>query len=200
MLKTGVTGGIGSGKSVISRVFSTLGVPVYNADEQAKKLVNEKNELQEAIGKEFGDEVWSGGKLNRKRLASVVFNDPDALARLNEIVHPAVARHFKHWTEQHTASPYIIKESAILFESFTYRELDYVMLVVAPEEIRIKRVMERDDTDAGSVRLRMINQWPDEKKNPLADKILLNDGNNPLLEVLLGLHEKFSKGEKPQGD
>lgn len=194
MIKIGVTGGIGSGKSVICRVFEILGAPVFNADLEAKILMESDPEVKEKIQSLFGRNIYTSGKPDRKRMASLVFGDKDLLAGLNGIVHPAVGDLFRKWVKSREGASYIIKEAAILFESGVYRELDHVVLVTAPSDLRIRRVMERDGVDRESVELRMANQWPDEKKRKLADTILVNDGNNPVLPNLLELDAKFRKG------
>ncbi len=194
MLKIGVTGGIGAGKSVICRVFSVLGVPVYNADMRARRIMDEDMILHRELKKAFGQGIFSESKPDRKLLAGIVFNDPDALERLNAIVHPAVKRDFIRWTGQQSESPYIVKEAAILFETGTYKELDTVILVTAPEDIRIRRVAERDGETQETARNRMASQWPDDRKSALAGIILRNDNSEPLLPVILELHEKFSSG------
>ena len=194
MLKIGVTGGIGAGKSLICRVFSVLGVPVYNADIRARLLMDKDLMLHRELKKAFGQSIFSDGKPNRKILSGIVFNDPDALDRLNGIVHPAVRRDFIRWTGQQSESPYLIKEAAILFETGTYKELDTVILVTAPESIRIKRVSGRDGETEEAVRNRMASQWPDDRKSSLAGIILRNDNSEPILPVILHLHEKFRSG------
>ncbi len=195
MLKVGLTGGIGSGKSIISRVFGILGAPVFNADFEAKMLMESEPGVREKIRLEFGQDIYTSGRLDRKRLASLVFGNQDLLAKLNGIVHPAVGELFRKWVKSKEGVPYIIKEAAILFESGGYRELDHVVLVSAPPGLRISRVMERDGVDRESVEQRMANQWPDERKRELADTILVNDGNNPVLQTLLKLDAKFRKGD-----
>lgn len=194
MLKIGVTGGIGAGKSIICRVFSILGVPVYDADMRARWIMDGDLMLHRELKKAFGQGIFIDGKPDRKILAGIVFNDPAALKRLNGIVHPAVRRDFIRWTGQQGESPYIVKEAAILFETGSYKELDTVILVTAPEEIRIKRVSERDGEAEEAVRSRMASQWPDDRKSSLAGIILRNDNSKPLLPVILHLHEKFRSG------
>ena len=136
MIKVGITGGIGSGKSIICEVFKQLKVPVYNADSEAKNLINTDKEVQKKIIEQFGTSVFPDDELNRNKLAEIVFNDPSALTKLNNIVHPAVHLNFQKWLIQQTY-PYIIKEAAILFESGTYKNMDYILTVYAPEKLRI---------------------------------------------------------------
>lgn len=199
MLKIGLTGGIGAGKSVISRIFSILGAPVYNADAEAKKLMSSDAALLLKLREAFGPEAIGENGPDRKALARIIFNDPDAMKLVNSLVHPAVARDFELWLEDHGNAPYVIKEAAIIFETGSQRHLDMVILITAPEEMRVKRVMKRDGATVSSVRKRMENQWPDEKKIPLAGLVLNNDSTSPLLPAILELHSAFSKGSLPAG-
>jgi dephospho-CoA kinase len=194
MLKVGVTGGIGSGKSLICRIFSILGVPVYNADAEAGRIINEDREIIAKLQRIFGREIIREGKPDRKMLAGMVFDDPAALKQINEIVHPAVNADFRIWLTRHYHFPYIIKEAAILFETGTYRHLDTVILVTAPEELRVQRVMVRNGEDEVNIRKRMQNQWPDEKKSNLAGVVIENDNRKAVLPVILHLHSEFSSG------
>ena len=199
MLKIGLTGGIGAGKSVISRIFSILGAPVYNADAEAKKLMSSDAALLLKLREAFGPEAIGENGPDPKALARIIFNDPDAMKLVNSLVHPAVARDFELWLEDHGNAPYVIKEAAIIFETGSQRHLDMVILITAPEEMRVKRVMKRDGATVSSVRKRMENQWPDEKKIPLAGLVLNNDSTSPLLPAILELHSAFSKGSLPAG-
>jgi dephospho-CoA kinase len=194
MLTVGVTGGIGSGKTLICRIFSILGVPVYNADAQAGRLINEDRAIIDKLIGVFGREIISYGKPDRKILAGKVFSDPDALKQINEIVHPAVKTDFKLWLTRYYHHPYIIKEAAILFESGTYRDLDTVILVTAPEHIRIQRVMIRDGDEEVNIRKRISSQWTDDRKATLAGTIIENDNTEAVLPVVLQLHSEFSSG------
>jgi dephospho-CoA kinase len=197
MLKVGITGGIGSGKTLISRIFSVLGVPVYNADLSARDIMNTDRFVQEKLVGSFGERILKDGVPDRQALAQIVFNDPDALKRINEIIHPAVKTDFISWLERHRHEKYILKEAAILFESGAYKELDTIVLVTAPEEIRIKRIMKRDGVTAASIRKRMANQWPDETKAAKAGFIVVNDNTSAVLPVILEMHSQFSKGNIP---
>jgi dephospho-CoA kinase len=197
MLKVGITGGIGSGKTIVSRVFSVLGVPVYNADLSARKIMNADKNVKEKLAGSFGDNILKDGIPDRQALAQIVFNDPDALRRINEIIHPAVKSDFIYWVERHRHVPYIVKEAAILFESGAYTELDTVILVTAPEEIRIKRIMKRDGDSVANIRKRMANQWTDETKALKSGFIIENDNTSSVLPVILDMHSKFSKGYVP---
>lgn len=170
----GLTGGIGSGKSTVAKMFIRLGVPVYIADDEAKKIMNEDKVIINKISKLLGDESYIDGELNRPFIAAVVFNDKRLLTALNSIVHPAVAFHFNEW-KQKQKGPYLIKEVAILFENDGYKECDYSILVTAPKEVRIQRVMKRDHTTREQVLARMNNQWEDSKKIIFANYVLNND-------------------------
>lgn len=170
----GLTGGIGSGKTTVAKMFQDLGVPVYIADEEAKKLNDTSKTIIKGLKKLLGGTIYSAdGKLNRKKMASMIFNDAELLAKVNNLIHPEVAKHFEKWTALQTV-PYVLKEAAILFESGSNKNCDKVILVTAPEEIRIKRVMNRDKVSREEVLSRMKNQWSEEKKRKLSDFIIEN--------------------------
>ena len=169
----GLTGGIGSGKTTVANEFATHGIPVYITDQEAKKLMQSDTVLNQ-IRTEFGTTVFEDGELIRERLSEIVFNNPDSLSKLNNIVHPAVKQHFRQWLLEHQKDPYIIYESAILFESGSYKECDFIINVVAPLEIRIKRVIDRDKTTRQKVLERIKNQWNDEEKSSKSDFIIEN--------------------------
>ena len=169
----GLTGGIGSGKTTIANYFASLGVPVYIADEEAKKILYTPDAVAEVTAV-FGKEVLTEGVPDRKKLAEVVFNNPEKLQQLNQIIHPKVGEHFYNWLTLHDDEPFVIKEAAILFESGSYKGCDKVILVTAPENIRVERVMQRDGVTEQEVRGRMANQWSDERKKELSDFIINN--------------------------
>jgi dephospho-CoA kinase len=169
----GITGGIGSGKTTVANEFLSLGIPVYITDLEAKKLMQSEYVLSQ-IKEEFGSEVFDKGVLLREKLSEIVFNDDKRLAKLNSIVHPAVKQHFRKWLLEHQDNPLVIYESAILFESGSYKECDYVVNVVAPLETRIQRVIERDKTTREKVLERIKNQWNDEEKSSKSDFIVKN--------------------------
>jgi len=195
-MKIGITGGIGSGKSYVARIFKALGVPFYDADREAKELMNSSSVIREALTQEFGTEVYNQeGDLNRSYLASRVFRDQDKLDKLNAIVHPIVIQHGEDWALSQTF-PYTLKEAALLFESGSYKKLDYTILVTAPLEIRITRVMQRDAITREEVLNRVDKQMPDEEKLKLADFTVLNDGVDELLPQILPLHQQFLEGLK----
>jgi dephospho-CoA kinase len=189
MLKVGLTGGIGSGKSTIAKIFGILGVPVYFADDRSKYLLNNSYELIDSVCKTFGMGAYSDGRLNQKYIASLVFSDKSKLNALNRIAHPAVEKDFTEWCIRHKNADYILMEAAILFESKTYKLMDINLLVVAPEEIRIKRVAERDGVSLDQIKERMNNQWPTEKLTPLADIIIENDDKKLILPQILKIHK-----------
>ncbi|HLS94450.1 dephospho-CoA kinase [Sphingobacterium allocomposti] len=190
-LKVGITGGIGSGKSYVARIFKALGVPFYDADTEAKKLMNTDGQIRSALIKQFGEAVYlEDGQLNRAYLSSVVFTDEKRLQALNAIVHPVVIQHGTDWAEAQSY-PYSLKEAALLFESGSYKSLDYTILVTAPLEMRIKRVVKRDAVSREQVLDRINKQMPDEKKSEIADFVIVNDENVPLLPQVLTLHQQF---------
>ena len=192
-----MTGGIGSGKSLLCRIFSILGTPVYNADQRAKNLMAEDRQLHAMLRDIFGPDIIRPEGPDKKALAGIIFNNPAALKKVNEIVHPRVLTDFMNWCGDQQDAPYVVKEAAILFESGMHFYLDTVILVTAPEELRLQRVMNRDGEPEESIRKRMANQWRDEKKIPLAGIILENDNIRPLLPVILRLHSEFNRGEIP---
>ncbi len=198
MLKIGITGGIGAGKSVICKVFSLLGVPVYDADSMAKMVMDKSVKLQKRLQSVFGTGIISEGKPDRKALARIVFDDQEALDKLNEIVHPEVHRNFLSWLEKHRHHPYIIKEAAIMFETGAHSLLDFVILITAPEELRMQRIMARDNGSEESIRKRMERQWPDEKKIPLAGMVIRNDNTRMIIPAILQIHPVFSRGSFPE--
>ena len=169
----GLTGGIGSGKTTVAKEFSAFGIPVYITDQEAKNLMQTDLVLDQ-IREVFSDAVFENGLLQREKLSEIVFNDPVKLKELNDIVHPAVNKHFKKWLQEHQNHPFVIYESAILFESGSYKACDYVINVVAPLEMRIERVMERDNTTREKVLERIKNQWNDEEKSSKSDFIIDN--------------------------
>lgn len=169
----GLTGGIGSGKTTVAKMFSELGVPVYIADHEAK-LITEKASTLALIEKEFGSIVIENQKLNRAKMANIVFNDPEKLKQLNAIIHPLVAKHFEEWLLKNKEYDFVIKEAAILFETKGHLTCDFVITVVAPKEVRINRVVKRDATSLQEIESRMKNQWSDEQRIALSDFVIEN--------------------------
>ncbi len=192
MIKIGITGGIGSGKSLISNVFKSFMIPVYDSDFEAKMLYESDYILKQKLIQNFGSEVYLiDGSINRKYLGNIVFNDKEKLNELNQLVHPRVKLHFEKWLMNFNLCSYIIKESAILFESGAYKQVDKVIVVIAPDEIRINRVMERDSISRTSVIERIGNQLP---QNELIDKsnfVIINDGKVALLPQVYSIHLKI---------
>nr|WP_315135306.1 dephospho-CoA kinase [uncultured Capnocytophaga sp.] len=173
MMVVGLTGGIGSGKSTIAKAFAALGIAVFNSDEQAKALIATDAQVKERIIAAFGEEAYQNGEYNRAYIAQIVFNNSEKLAILNGIVHPALAKYFKQWAKKQM-SPYVLKEAAILFESGSYKDCDYIITVTAPEEVRIARVMARDHCTEAQVRARMAQQWSDAQRIALSNAVIEN--------------------------
>lgn len=184
MLKVGLTGGIGSGKSTVARIFSVLGIPVYDADTAAKRLMRDDPSIREAVTRAFGPEAYRDGELQRRWLAEKVFVTPSGTAILNSIVHPAVITDAAEWMMRQTA-PYAVKEAALVFESGSDRELDIVIGVSAPEELRIRRVVERDGMSPGEVSDRMSRQMQESEKMARCGLVIVNDGVAPLIPQVL---------------
>ncbi|HLP51128.1 MAG TPA: dephospho-CoA kinase [Chitinophagales bacterium] len=179
VIKVGITGGIGSGKTTVCRIFEELGVPVYYADDRAKYLMHHEHHLIDEIKKNFGEDVYEEGKLNRKLLAERVFNDAAKLALLNSLVHPAVFRDTERWVEEQREKkvPYVLKEAALLIETGSYKALDKLIVVTAPINVRVLRVSERDSANTEEIMARMRNQLPEEEKVKLADFVISNDSD-----------------------
>lgn len=192
MYKVGITGGIGTGKSTVCRIFSLLGIPVYDADTRAKWLTENDPDIRTSLITTFGAEVFAGGVLNRTFLASAAFKDASATAFLNSIIHPAVGKDFKQWSLQYIQAPYVLKEAALLYEAGTDKEMNAMIVVTAPVDLRMKRVLARDKhrTEA-QVSDIMKRQWSDEKKIALADFIVTNDEQQLLIPQVLHLHQQF---------
>ncbi len=187
MMRVGLTGGIGSGKSLVASLFEILGVPVFRADDAAKYLMEHDAALRKRIIDVFGQDAYKEGRLNRPFLASVVFNDRKLLERLNGIVHPAVIAYGNDWAAKQSA-PYTVKEAAIFFESGSYKEMDKMVGVYAPEKIRIERVQQRDGITETEVRARMAKQMNEEEKMSRCDYVIRNDETESLIEQVVGLH------------
>jgi dephospho-CoA kinase len=170
----GITGGIGSGKTTIARYIETLGVPLYIADEEAK-VIMESELIKEQLKEQFGVSIFKNNILQRERLAAIVFNNEEQLLKLNGIVHPAVKKHFDHWLENHSKDSFVLYEAAILFESGGYKKCTYIITVVAPVELRIKRVMKRDQTTREAVLNRIKSQLTDEERILKSDFVIENE-------------------------
>ena len=189
----GVTGGIGSGKSLVCQIFQHLGVPVYDADSRAKELMVTDSILVGQIKKEFGTQSYSSdGRIDRTTLAQTVFADPVKLEKLNRMVHPRVLEDYNHWLEQHVDKPYVIKEAALIFEAGSWKGLDKVIVVSAPEALRMKRVLSRDaHRTANDIQNIFRNQMPEEEKLKRADFVITNDESRLVIPQVLQLHEQF---------
>jgi dephospho-CoA kinase len=192
VLKIGISGGIGSGKTVVCRIFKLLGIPVFNADQVAKDLWDNNSLVKEKLIQLFGPDIYiENQRVDRKKLASLIFNDDLLLQKINEIIHPVIDEEFLSWVENQN-SPYVLAEAAILFESGFYKLMDYNILVAADEELRIKRVMKRDSVSREKVLLRINKQWDDTKKSRLADLVIFNN-NDLLIPKILEIDKKIKE-------
>jgi dephospho-CoA kinase len=192
MLRIGITGGIGSGKTTVTKIFGLLGVPVYYADDAAKRMMNEDEELMNRIVEQFGSNAYDQGRLNRKYLASIVFNNKEKLELLNSLVHPATIIDAEKWMQRQT-TPYAIKEAALIFESGAHANLDYVIGVSAPQELRITRAMERENISREQVIQRMRKQINEAIKMRLCDFVIRNDEREGAIPQVMALHEKLTE-------
>jgi len=190
MLKIGLTGGLGSGKTTVAHIFEVLGIPVYYADAASKRLMNDDEKVKAAVQNAFGKEVYPEGKLDRKYLAEIVFKDEKKLELLNSIVHPATLRDADEWINKQTA-PYAIKEAALIFESGSHQSLDYVIGVKAPVQLRLQRAMKRDNISHEEAMARINKQINEEIKMCLCDFIIINDEQQMVIPQVLALHQKL---------
>ena len=190
MLKIGLTGGIGSGKSTVAKIFETLGIPVYYADAEAKRLMNSSESLKQAIQQNFGEASYENEQLNRKYLADIVFNNREKLELLNALIHPVTISDAEQWMQRQSA-PYCIKEAALLFESGASENLDFIIGVYAPRALRIKRVMKRDNLAPDEILKRINRQVNEEMKMKLCDFVITNDEQELLIPQVLKLHQHF---------
>ena len=186
----GLTGGIGSGKTTVAKMFASLGIPVYNSDERAKELMVNSEELVNEIKSLLGEEAYSDNDLNRDYIAQRVFTDKALLNELNELVHPAVRDDFKNWAKEQQ-SPYVIQEAAILFENGAHEHFDQMVLVTAPKMIRLERIMHRDNVSEDNILARMNHQWEDERKIELSDHIIHNIDLQQTEETVASVHKKI---------
>lgn len=196
MIKVGITGGIGSGKTYISSIIETMGYPVYYADDRGKWLTNNDPSIQVQIKKLFDDSIYTSEGLNRAKVASIVFNEKDKLHALNAIIHPAVALDFKNWLLEHDKMDLIFKEAAILFESGANKTLDKVICVTAPEKTRIERVTKRDGTNEEQVIRRIQNQMDDTQRTGLSDYVIYNDGKQFVKPQIQEIINKIQNAQK----
>ena len=192
MIKVGLTGGIGSGKTTVAEFFKELGVPVYVADVEARKLMDTSKSIKKKLIKAFGAVAYINGELNRQYLAHLVFNDKEKLKIINGIIHPKVAKHFSKWVQKQD-TPYCIQENAIIYENNKVDEFDYIISVSAPLNVRIDRVIERDSTTKKQVLARINNQWDDAIKNELADFVIENVDLSTTKKQVKAIHRKLLK-------
>ncbi|MEQ8469559.1 MAG: dephospho-CoA kinase [Marinoscillum sp.] len=188
--RVGITGGIGAGKSIVARVFSTLDIPVYDADSRAKWLMNHEPTLKSQIIDLIGARAYQNGTLNRKHISSIAFKDQDLLDKLNALVHPAVAKDFDKWSKDQL-SPYVLKEAALLFEANSYKSLDRIITVTAPEELRIARVIKRDGRAEQEVKDIISKQWPESRKTAQSDFVIENNEEKMIIPQVLEVHQKL---------
>jgi dephospho-CoA kinase len=197
MLKIGITGGIGSGKTTVAKLFEALDIPVYNADIEAKKIMASNLTVKAQIKDLLGDQAYhQNGKPNRKYIASLIFTDKTLLKTINDIVHPAVNEDSIRWIEQHKKegkSPYVLKEAALLVENGSYKSLDKLIVVTCPESERIIRVMKRDKLKKEEVTQKIQNQLPESEKIKVADFVVVNDGHHPLIPQVWKIHQSLLK-------
>ncbi len=193
MLKIGVTGGIGVGKSIVCRMIGHLGIPVYDADTRAKKVMLHDKDLKQELTNAFGADTYSpDGQLNRPYLSEIVFNNPERLAQLNSLVHPRVRNDFSDWLEANADAPYIVKEAALMYESEAWRQVDKMIAVCAPLEVRMRRLLVRDPhRTAADFQAIIEKQLPEEEKIARADFVVYNDDRQLLIPQVLDLHRQF---------
>lgn len=190
MIKVGLTGGIGSGKTTVATIFKTLGVPIYEADKEARRLMETNNEIISALIQKYGQEIYINNKLNRTLLSEIIFKNSDELKHVNQIVHPVVRDDFMRWSEEQKTT-YVIEEAAILFESDSDSIMDFVITVTAPESTRIERVKERDNLDKKQIIARINNQLPEETKVSWADFVIYNDNEQLIIPQIIEIDKKI---------
>ncbi len=191
MIRVGITGGIGSGKSMVCQVLEKLGIPVYYADPAARELMERDPVIRHDLMAWLGEDIYSGVSLDRSKLAGLIFSNPEMLETVNRIVHPRVAVDFENWCASFGNKPYVVQESAILFESGAYRFVDRVILVTAPEQVRIDRVMDRAGMTSDRIKAVMKNQLTDEEKAKRSQYILSNDNKSLILPGILEIHSEL---------
>jgi dephospho-CoA kinase len=189
MLKIGITGGIGTGKSTVCRIFEILGIPVFYADDESKKIIASDPAVIAAIKKALGDDLYTENIPDRKKIATLVFNDREKLAALNAITHPALFRKFKNWIHEHTQAPYVIHEAALIFESGADAHLDKIIVVTSPVPLRMQRLTARDNVSEETITARMTNQWPEEEKIKRANFIIENNDETLLIPQVIEIHK-----------
>lgn len=194
----GLTGGIGSGKTTVGLIFKHLGIPVYEADIESKKLLDQPGELQQKLVMLLGKEILKDGKIDRPVMAQKIFNDKELLKASNALIHPAVAENFQQWIKAQKAL-YVIREAAILFESGSYKDCDRIVVVSAPEELRIERVMKRSGASRKEIVQRIRNQWPESKKLARADYVIENDNQHSLIKQVIDVHQDIISAANTSG-
>ncbi len=191
MKYVGLTGGIGSGKSTVGKIFKVLGVPVYNADLEGRRLSDSHAAIIDGLTSLFGDDIYRNGVLQRAVLANHVFNNSVLLQKVNAIIHPVIEDHFKIWASQYVHLPYVVKEAAILVENGGYERVDHLILVMAPEPIRIRRVMRRDGVTLAQVQARINNQMTDDEKLKYANSVIYCDEHQLVIPQVINIHNKL---------
>ncbi len=196
MLKTAITGNMGSGKTTVCKIFESLGVPVFYADSEAKKLYRDQEVIRQ-VKKNFGNEVFDANdRLLRQALAKVVFNNPEALKVLNGIIHPRLMKRYRQWLHENAAQAYTLHEAAVIFENHLENEFDFIVNVSAPEALRLQRIRQRDHLPDREIIARMNRQWPDDKKNSLSQAVIVNDEKRFLIPQVLKIHNTLIKKAK----
>lgn len=191
MKKVGITGGIGSGKSIVCSIFEKIGIPVFVADTCAKNIMQYHPEIRKLLIDRFGNNVFLNKELNRPYLAQIIFNNFEAISFVNSIIHPVVEKEFEKWCLQYNYLPYVIEEAALLFENGMYKKLDVLITVFAPEALRIQRVLNRDLITSEQVLERIKNQMPDNEKIKLADFVIHNNEQQSVIEQVLNIHQNL---------
>jgi dephospho-CoA kinase len=191
MKRVGLTGGIGTGKTTVSKIFQRFGIPIFYADYEAKLIMNENIEVKKKLQDKFGNEIYNGNKLITKKLADIIFNNPEYLKFVNQTVHPEVMKKFYFWTLNYSNAPYIIMESAILFESGLTGKFEKIILIVAPVELCIKRIKQRDNSTDEEIKRRMQNQWDNAKKIEKADYVIYNDDEHLVINQVINIHNSL---------
>ena len=191
MLKVGITGGIGAGKTLVTGIFQNLGIHVYDSDSEAKNFLSDE-QVKSKLRNYFGEIIFDNTQnIDKKKLAEIVFNDPVSLKYLNLLIHPLVREHFKKWCQLHNSNPYIIFEAAILFESGFNKDVDKTITIFAPEEVRIARIKKRDGMSEQEVLERMKNQMKDEQIIKLSDFVIYNDDEHLVIPQVLKIHKEL---------
>lgn len=192
MIVVGLTGGIGSGKTTVAKQFELLGIPIYIADEEAKKLMNRSKIIKRKLIELFGNEAYVDNQLNRAFIADIIFKNKEYLQKMNAIIHPRVAKHFNKWMQKQSA-PYVLKEVAILFENGGYEFCDYVITVIAPKKLRLSRLLKRDNTTKDKIEAIIKNQWTDEQKVKLSQFVITNEDLENTKKQVVKVHNQLLK-------